>query len=275
MSVCGFGFFIDKKINKELRKRVHYFLANSDGTNWPNQLQLLFDFLFLTKIWSRPSFSRSVIASCIVLIVSTTCWLIYDASNLDMFVTYMTDEPLFHLFVLAPYAICINAIGDFFSLWQTRIIVARMANSISGMYRISLLLLDVLFSAIIFSIGLALGTVAFLLTWVLAGGSLTFFGEGTWISIVHSAITGNFSEFVHDGGMFLSADTLYENFLGLFFLTTFFTSIWTWAFLSGVVIFPMLRRLWDVINVENYPIGAVFTVGGMVLGVATTIGGYL
>lgn len=275
VAVSGFGFYIDNKINRVLRERVYYFLRDSDGTNWPIHLQSLFDVLFSTKTWNQPSFTKSVLASCIVLTVSTIGWLMYDGSNFDLFLEDTANDPLIHVFVLAPYAICINAIGDFFSLWQTRILVTYMANTRNGGGRVVLFLVDLIFSAAIFCVGLTLGTVMFMVIWLLGGGAIGFFDEGDWFSVVYSTIIANFSEFFREGGILLSADSLYENFLGLFFVTTFFTSIWTVAFLIGVVILPVCRRLWGIFDIERFPIGTTFSVGGLVLGVATVVGGYL
>ncbi len=264
---CRFGFFINNKINKRLRQRTYYFFRSIDRKRWPGFFIAQFDGLFLSGANQRPRFSRSVVASCVAMAFITGAWVAVQVSRHGS-IGDLSDLAWGDLVMLTPYAVCINLMGDYFSLWETRLILGQMANLRSARMRALLLLFDALASALIFFVGLVLGSAGFTALWLLLGGHVP--GDETWIGMLYSVTRETFSLLFSDCGIFLSGPDRYGTVLGIFLYTTFLTSVWVWAFLIGVSLLPILK-LWKIFNVKKYPVGAAISIGGAVLGLSIIV----
>jgi len=200
--------------------------------------------------------------------------IIFQYENLNSIIEEIEDYTLFYLILLVPYAMFINVMGDYFSLWETRLIVGRIAKRILRKHRFLLLLLDVLVSTLIFVAGLILGSATFLATWVLGGGDLSFFGDGSWLYHLFSLIKEIMSLVFIEGGLSFSDQLGIGSFFGILLYTTFFTSVWVWVFFIGVTFLPFVTQLCRIFKVEKYPVGVAMCVGGAAVGLVTTIVGF-
>ena len=262
--ITRWGFYIDDKISDQVRKKVYDLCRNIDRNRWPDPFIELFDRLFYSERKGRPKFWRSVLASCLVMVIITVAWLYRQPSAIELI--NAVSWPV--IGVLTTYAVCINLLGDYFSLWETRAVLLRMAKRRDGRGRILLLLFDGLASALIFVAGLILGSVVFLFFWSLPDGIVDVL---TLVKIVGSGVGETISSLFREGGIFLSDPGHGGSVLGIFLYTTFFTSVWVWTFLIGVLLLPLLKQLWSIFNVEKHPVGAAMCVGGAFFGLVLTI----
>ncbi|MCY4487121.1 MAG: hypothetical protein OXF11_08405 [Deltaproteobacteria bacterium] len=273
MFICRFGFFIDTKLDDQLRNRIYELFSNADRNEWAEHFVSIFDRTFSSARNGRPRFWRSVLASLCAFAAVTVVCLVIRLTSVDA--TFKDLEALpWELFsLLVPYAVFVNVIGDYCSLWETRLIIGRMIMRKEGVFRSVLFIVDAFASFCIFVVGLVLGSATFLGYWVLAGGSRSFFDGGSWIGDVFSLTGEVLSYLFREGGVFFSDPDAIGSFFAICLYTTFFTSVWIWTFLLGVVLLPVFSQLWNAFNVKKYPVGAAMCVGGAAVGLVTTIMG--
>ena len=226
---------------------------------WPDYFLEMFDEIFGSKTTKRPRILRSSLASLSILAIITFVWLINDFSNIK-YSFEGTISSLLWMFAIT-YAITINIIGDYFSLWETRFIVSRMKKG-GHKRRLLLLFSDFVASMIIFFVGLVIGT-------VIVNSYLPQLGTSDgWYNDTVSTLIEIFVE-ISEGVIILSHQDEFWNIFGIFLYTTFFTSIWVWAFQIGLTLWPILKWLRKLLDVDEYPVGSAMTIGGAVLGLAT------
>ncbi len=270
LALCRFGFSIDGKINSNLKKKTFQLFDGASRTNWPEVFISLFDRVFSSGGSGRPELWRSALASCISLtVVTAICVVNQISSNGAIFSNVELSWAL--LVILFPYVVAINVIGDHFSLWQTRYVLGWMIGSRSSIYRLLLLVLDVIASALIYFSAVVLGSALFLGIWVLSGGEISYFGERSWVHHLISMTGGVFSSTFRNGGLTLSDPEGFGNFFAVLMYTTLFTSVWVWTFLAGIIILPLFTRLWNVFKVEESPVGAAMCTGGAAIGLVTFV----
>ena len=269
--ICRLGFFLDDKIDNKLREHVSQLLRDSNRIRWPELFISLFDSVFCPERSDRPLFWRSALASCVALFAVTIIFLVTQVARDGSILDGVNRFPWQLLIFLGPYVVFVNVIGDYFSLWESRFVIAMMIRRKSLRTRIFLLVFDAIASAFIFSLGVVLGTASFLGIWVLFGGSLSFGGHGSWTDHLLSETGGILSSLVFDGGLLFSDPESIGNFFGILLYTTFFTSVWVWVFLAGMTLLPTFIRFWGVFKVEKYPVGAAMCTGGAAVGLVVFV----
>lgn len=260
LAISGFGYYIDNIFTDPThRKSVCDLLHRINRNSWPEHFLHVHDIVFLPSPNGRPRISRSLIVSFMTLLVVFLAWVFSDFAN-----TTSSLARLATVFIL--YALSFNMLMDFVSHWETRIIIVRMARAERAWVRALLLLLDVVASILIFLVGLILGTLIFVATNVLLGGlEIGEINVGLVSSIVQDVL---FSY----GWIFLSDDEY--NLFGVFFVTTFFTSVWIWAFLIGVNLWPYIIWLVRAQDPKAHPFRVVMTIGGFCIGLAISLWQY-
>lgn len=263
---------------------------------------LFFNRLFDPNGTGRPRFWRSVLASCLVLTIVSIAWAIREherAGHVSTSLMNLSETclalPKWTSFIL-PFicASMINFIGDFLSLWETRFVIGHMANAQGRARQAVFLLLDIVATVLIYGIFLALG--AFLMFWVffcsaqarelslecLAGlckiTELEKFSNSSGPAGIIAGILGfvfsTFSRLIFDAGLFFSS-TEPTDLFAIFFYTTFFTSVWLWAFILGIKLGSLRAWLGYKPDVDKYPVASAMLIGGVLSGLLITVVGYV
>lgn len=228
----------DETLAPEVRRRVSIWLvspSHEDGPFWPNFFVLQFDRLFGSRHLSWRCFSRSVAASMVTVWIVALLWLVasppdalIDAVGLMMGVTLM--------------GFVFNLIPDYISLLETRFLLGKAQESRKLP---SLLMLDVVATT-------ALAASGYALMFFLLAGPPERITEMMWeVVTLQSYLT-------------LRSETGDRLPVGLFFYSTFFTSVWVWLFASSRAAYrgieSMRRRgafLWRLADVEQKPFRAL------------------
>ena len=135
--------------------------------------------------------------------------------------------------------------------------------------RAGFLIIDLFASVGIYLLGLMLGTLVLLLVFMVWRGIGISEIEG-WARVVWRAWGTTFSPLL-EGAMFFVDEPDLNNVLGVFFVTTMFTSIWAWAYVIGARLWPFLTFLRKAFDCEKHPVGAAMTIGGMVVGAVVVV----
>jgi hypothetical protein len=214
----------------------------------PDQFAILFDRVFGEKHFSWRCFWRSAVASTIsVGIVGVFLFVLMGAPRLGL----PPEVPVFFLFATLLTAtplggLIYNLIPDYISLLETRWAIKLMARS--GR-RIPILMMDIVLSSIIY-----VGWITVLLILV---------------SAIPGANPGGFDRLLvraqQGFGFFFGGepdpDIAFQVFgVTVYFLSTFFTSVWLWIYAASVLVSRVLVRmsggvgfLLKVTDVEKQP----------------------
>ena len=259
--VCSrFGYFCDGKVNEDFKDRLRKRLkpikkSNNDGL--ARLFFTMFNRLFDPKETGRPQFWRASLASISILLFMFLIAVLADVGIITNF--GLGDFIIFLIF----FAVPINIIGDYFSLWETRIVIGRMASAGRRKRQALLLLLDLVASVIIYFLGLALGTMVIVL--LFPNGNLSSFLD-VYTRIVIQMFSLDFLAF--------NIDKEYV-FFAICFYTTLLTSVWAWAFMLGATLWPLCKRMESVLDTQKFPVGVIMTIGGIPLSLIIVVFGYL
>ena len=274
------GYYWDSKVRDPIRDKVSAKLKRAFPEGDENTASLFvssFDRLFDPDQNGRPRFRRSVIASCIAMTVLTVVWILRLSDE--------SHNPVAHAATMAPfmfwsnmvvYALTINAVGDFFSLWETRLIVGLMAKAPPGR-QLPLLLVDVAATVLLYSIslvfGLSIGVFLGFFEALVYGNLASYFD--TAFSLLGIRIYAAFKSLLAGGGLTL-CDNNPGAFHGIFFYTTFFTSIWVWLFMLGIKVWPLFAWLeGTILDADKHPLGVAMTIAGIACGIVIIPVGYI
>lgn len=244
----------DGGISDEFRKTISARLM-SLGTYrgplmWPQLFVRLFDHVFGSHHISWFCFFRSFVASfCAFIVVIFIWYTIYpeDTRAYIETVNFM-DVKFFIVFFLI-----FNVVPDYFSLLETRFCIKLLAKSEHIWSITILLLLDAVFTALIFF------TLLFFLFYEMPVSSEPS-QDIVWTELLERLKLG----------LFLQSKHSWEPSLGLFFYTTFLTSIWLWLFALSYGALLIAQRMniafrfliWSL-PVKTYPIRTLGIIGGV------------
>ena len=242
----------DKVASPDAKKAITRWLKNvkleSTPTTWPSTFADVFDSIFGKKHLSWHCFWRSCVASCIAVLVMTFIWAalrpLHARDQMEGFVSEPGDfVPWVFLFA------GVNLLPDYVSLLESRYIIRRMSAVQHSPGRILLLLaLDVVLTVSIFF-------AAFFLFFAFrAIYSLKFSAEGALVVV--AILIG---EVLSDMVLLSSEETSLS--WGIFFYSTFFTSVWVWLYaISGLAVkvgeyfgITVSRIRW-FLDIENKPL---------------------
>ena len=273
------GYFWDERVTPEIRDNVYKTLKKILSKDITTVFVAAFDRIFDPHAQGRPLFWRSVCASCLAMAAVTLVWMSRLSENTPGPVAYAAEHGPLALWSAVIVYGGTNFIGDYFSLWETRHIVGLMETT-GPRKRILLVLLDIVATTSIYCaslvVGLFVGVLLGALEPLVRGqGVMTFlafqepywgaawdlFGCRVWAALETVAVGGGIS----------LCDNKPGSFYGIFFYTTFLTSIWVWVFMLGIKLWPLFAWLeGTVLNVRKHPVGVAMTIAGLAIGAVMT-----
>ena len=176
------------------------------------------------------------------------------------------DGVMFSATTLAIFVVVLNLIGDYFSLWETRVVLGWMSKAQSKVQQSALVILDLAATIAIYCGGFTIAMIvpAFLFSTPMATG-----GFISSLRKIGALLSGVFFE---GGLIFRHADVTLDPF-ALFFYTSLVTSVWIWGFVLGSIAWSAFGRLLPVVLMGLYdknPVTCVMAMGGFCLAVGLT-----
>ena len=258
-SFCVFGYFMDDKIDHRYRTTSYELLARINKDLWPRLFLSLYDHVFRSSTNGRPQFRRSASATFVAMAIVGAVWFVHQPTVIEIFAREGWEYTWMILLVLLPFVIVINLVGDYFSFWETRIVLVGMTRTRSSLVRALLIVADMIASMAIYAVGLTLGLFLGPPVWEVFGVLVAPTGWELVGDVFHWVI------FEHT--LLLSNPDEIANFFGVLFYTTMSTSIWLWVYLCGLTVWPFLTFLRNVLDIKKHPVGALMAIGGAVMGV--------
>lgn len=263
----GLGWKADGAFSSEFRNKLSDQIIRLrrivPGETWPTIFADLFDHVFGKRHATWKCFLRSSIASIISVGVMTLIWAQVRPEILREFLTNFRFE---QGAVFAMVFIGYNLIPDYFSLLETRYVIRWMGQTQSGFKILAILAFDVLATTLIFLAGIVL-----LVLVVSIFLSVLQEARPYW-KVVDKGLSIMFFELVTHGMVFASSGK--EPSVGIFFYTTFFTSVWVWLFALAwgamrlaTRFEPGIRFLIWALPIQDYPIRSI----GLTLGALACI----
>ena len=187
-----------------------------------------FDKIFGDRHLSLRCFSRSCVASIMAVFVMTIMWAVLDPTSWLRFFSSEGKSAIFFIFFIALF---LNLVPDYISLLETRWILRRVAHA--GIKElIVLLVLDVIITGGIFVCGL--GILALIIGMV----------SGESMGVVE--LVDRLLELLSECIMFQTHDSPPP--VGIFFYSTYFTSVWLYLFLASSIATKLLYSLGRIGN---------------------------
>ena len=225
-------------------------------TTWPSTFADVFDSIFGKKHFSWRCFWRSCVASLIAVIVVASIWAVLRPDDVAGFFDELRSGSFGHflLWFYGAFFVFLNLFPDYVSLLESRYIIRRMSTAQHSTGRIlSLLALDFVLTVSIFF------ATPFLFFFV------NSYASGDTAADALEVYTGFIAEIL-EYGVFLKSP--YDSLsFGIFFYTTFFTSVWVWLYaISGLVVklagylgigFSRLKWFLDIENKPLHSLGVI------------------
>lgn len=210
--------------------------------NWPTAFVAVFDGIFGKKHFSWRCFSRSCIASILAVLMLTIFWW---ALNPEVFYAYFLNEDFtetlgMYIFI----SFVFNLIPDYFSLFETRYIIGKLRNVNSTTKIIVFLVIDIVATAFIFFAGVA---ISIFIVNRIAGDPMYMYLD-TLLGVVEMI----------EAGLTMSTFADKVPNMGVWFYSTFFTSVWIYLYvISGMIVkagsfigilASCIRKIFDIDN---------------------------
>lgn len=243
---------------------------------WPDKFGKIFDAIFGNRHLSRKCFIRNVIASILSFLIISVLYISIHSDQMHLLWRIFQDDAIYvATFFLA---IILNTIPDYVSLLETRIILNRMQKYKSHFLQICLLFLDFVLTGIIYYTFLSIGLITFntiiiiiniykdepnfislhLIIYIIIKELIIVTGDVfNYINVVNDFL---FYKFVGDKSYI---KWIYNNYTIVvvkqelrntpWLLSTYFTSMWIYLFVSGSIIVRMLRYFtYFISNIERF-----------------------
>lgn len=230
--------------------------AGKDILNWPQQFSIIFDHIFGKNFLSRRFFFCSCIASTAASLIFFSIWA---GSHLNFLQYCLQNSILLNASTAAFLTVILNYIPDYVSLMESRWIIQKMARS-SALWYLPLLFLDVILTAGIWILWLFMMLVLF----------EVYRPDGSLISPTYTQMV----DIINNAIFFTAKRSNEMSTFGIYFYSTFFTSIWVWMYAASgltvklvVLIMNNVNRLLCFLDIENRPIKSM----GMIAMLMVTI----
>ena len=271
------GFAIDKSqlLREGPRKRVAKRIEDTikQGNGFIKLFLYFFDSFLKPSRTGRPHVVRSLLASCITLIILSTIWMLFYPERvmaLLNLVPDLADPPWLFVPTMLIISISVNFVGDFFSLWESRFVMGYMTK-VRWRFQVILLLLDIASTILIFYGGMVL---ALNITLLISDSTLLEIYPNRLSAIAEFLYQMHIKLFV-DGAIFFCGQNEHLDIINIIFYTTLFSSVWLWIFLIGVKTWPLIRCVGKVIDICRYPLTSIMLFGSTFLGLLIIIGSYI
>lgn len=194
---------------------------------WPKTFLYWFDNYFGEKILSFRFFYKAILTSLLSSIFVLFLWVIFRFGEVQLL-----DVNRYHFIFFFVFWLILNAIPDYVSFIETRLVLGFMAKTNSSILHVLLIIVDAI---------------------------VTFF---ITITIPFFLIGINFSKIEYlQLGLSLSIVEGYGNMgnlplVPIFFITSFFTSIWIWLYGTAGILGKLFHRynLMDWFNIDQRPL---------------------
>jgi hypothetical protein len=248
----------EETLKPEVRTAISNWLSNLNpggkSTNWPTTFAAVFDNVFSKKLSSFRCILISYIVSIIAVIILTIIWL---AINPEGFYFVFKADVKTKILQCLLFLCMFNFSADFFSLLVTRYIISKMSKTSSTTKTIGYLAIDFSVTIIVF---------------VVVAEAFLFF-----VAMLHSYFPKWYTSRGHEvfeykqmiaylielfqyGIFFKSSDDSVPT-LGVYFYSTFFTSIWVWVYVMsglavkvGVMSSELLISTRRIFDIEKKPL---------------------
>lgn len=252
----GIGYLFEQAetaVSSETKAAVSRWLLNLDPAgavaSWPMTFVTIFDRVFGERHLSWRCFSRSCVASLASVAMVTLMWGVLYPDKFDIFIKSSSiGKNVFFLFFITAI---FNLIPDYISLLETRYMINWMRRAHSVMRILAFLAIDFVATAAIGLVGI-IGTLMIVI----------LFSNPS--QIMRLKITEFFSEIlelIQKLILPLSASSIGDLPIGIWFYAAFFTSVWVWLYaLSGSVVKLAeylgigINQLKVVLDLENKPL---------------------
>lgn len=240
-------------VTSQKRCQVSWWLRQLDPANamerWPKTFAAIFDSVFGERHLSWQCIWRSCVASLIGVGILTLIWA-----------SIYPDQEIWLTVVLG--AVLFNLVPDYLSLLETRYVLRWMGTKPSTGRICALLAFDIVVTGVIFFF-------MAVLIFVLANILIT-----SW-NIPSDPILETISytvalawELLVPGFRLSSPDFLDGPSFGIFFYSTYFTSLWVWLYpLSGIVLrllYPVVILMQRHLDIDNKPIRSLGFVASVI-----------
>ena len=263
-TLCGFGIFLDTILRDDIKNAISCRLKRTtfDNRDLSDLFRTIFDSVFDTRKYGRPRLSRSFFASYLFFLTLVVIWTIAYPDRANSIPTNWESLTSILFFILI-----VNPIGDFLSLWQTRIIVEYLANVQKKRYFLPLLVADIFVTIVIFGIAATL--------WLtLLNIFISLLGSQTGGMFYLKELYCRYTFTCSGSGMVFTDAATFNDIVFLILFTTMLTSIWLWVFVVGIWLWSTLGSIHRVVafgwihrllNVEKYPVSIAMALGGLPL----------
>ena len=247
--VTGFSFW-EKTITDSERRWVNKAIslpAKIVLTDLPNLCTALFDRVFGVGHFSRRCFGVSVALSCGAVVTLSVVWILIRPIEGVLYISYAAAAPMRESVALIMVFCSLNAVVDFVSLFETRIMLKMMGRSRSLPVQALLLLADIVISWMIFMISLTL--IVIFMTYLILGD------DGMRQELLYRVIVEGFLRGQVELFTLRAGDALFP--MGVFLYTTFFTTFWAILLSAAVFVdrfFVPLRRVEQRILNSDKPV---------------------
>ena len=279
-AIAEFGYVWDRRISCGNRDSVRDRMKQL--VNRGNLADLFlgpFDRIFDPRGTGRPRILRAALWSCIVLsfflLMGALFWA-GDDSNAFARITDASAYPGWSGILAAmAFAIGTNLVGDFFSLWETRFILGRMAVAPRKLQAL-FVLVDLVATVLIYCIGLVLGAYIALLFELFQGYTRLecILNPSFVYGWIEFTISETYCKLIVDKGLlFLGPRSSYD-LISIYFYTALSPSIFAWLFFLGIKLWPSLSWVGRLLDVDRAPVGVAMTIGGLFIGLVITLLAY-
>ena len=232
-----------------------------------------FDKLYLSSS-GRPKFLRCAKFSSLVFISIFFLWIIASWSSLPETLTSIrmsidkNDDaltPIDLTWILLCIVLTINLIGDYFSIWETRIILSKLQAATTTTRMLALWVLDAAASILVFYVFFHFAQIAMVIPYVVVGAEP--------ISMLYDTASDIYSpsEFFSLLLQLLSFPESLGVIYSFCFLTTLSTTFWAGLAIVIVKAWSILRKVGAFLGAEEYPFSAVTMMAIVVVAVLFTL----
>ncbi len=260
VSTCGLTWVLFSRgeaiISHDVKVRVRNALKGESDLigrveTWPQQFSELFDVVFGKKHLSGKCFNRSVVASILAGLITFLIW--WSLRPEYYFELFSQDDISLILLILVASSISYNSIPDYISLLESRFIIRKMSQTSSVQKWVLLLCLDFVLTIIVFII-CSLS--------IMIPIHIIKSDDASWSKMYDFLITD-----MAPATIYFSHEEPFLTLFGIFFYSTFFTSVWVWLYVLANIVVRLSRITdcsWGVltylVNIDDKPILSLGTI---------------